>query len=55
MNITLDDIRSKAPEGAIHYCNERSLIAYFDKKGYVWNGFNFVIDTCWFRNKKPIN
>jgi hypothetical protein len=34
MNIALDDIRSKAPEGATHYNDEYGFILYFIKSSY---------------------
>ena len=40
MNITLDEIKSKAPEGATHYAEFRSKTYYFIRSSY---GFRLVL------------
>lgn len=52
--MTIEEIRKNAPEGSVYYCDLKSNIAYFNKRHNVWNGFNFVLDTCFYRERKPL-
>lgn len=47
MNITLDDIRSKAPKGATHYDADHDYLKLCNGKWSVWNSS----DEIW----QPIN
>lgn len=42
MNITLDDIRSKAPEGATHYDIECDYFRLYKDIWSVWDSFNEI-------------
>lgn len=42
MNITLDEIRSKAPQGATHYDIEHDYLRLHENKWSVWDSFHEV-------------
>lgn len=42
MNITLDEIRSKAPEGATHYDRDYDYLRLHKNKWSVWNSFHEI-------------
>lgn len=64
MNITLDEIRSKAPEGATHYYSNAHIVAYYFyssdvKMWFVWDKHHeFWTSKCFtYRESdiKPLN
>ena len=45
MNITLDEIKSKAPSGATHYIEKRARVQYWkniDNEWWVCVGYNWA-------------
>ena len=59
MNITLDEIRSKAPEGATHYRtygeSESALYFKFYNNGiYVWDCDHWRRFSCFVDKLKPL-
>lgn len=48
MNITLDEIKSKAPQGATHYVNHKNKVFYLKKSQGKWLvNFNYDCHSGW--------